>query len=148
EDFKQAYKRLQYIKQYSNHQKEQGETIKLKTIELQDVNKNLQKQKNDKQNLISENRDLQKSLEKERAEHQNLVNAINKNISAFTAQIRQKQREADRIDKEIENIIKAAIASTNKKVGNTATTTSSSKFALTAEEKVLAASFVSNKGKL
>src|SRR5690606_4267348 len=28
EDFKQAYKRLQYIKQYSNHQKEQGETIK------------------------------------------------------------------------------------------------------------------------
>ena len=31
EDFKQAYKRLQYIKQYSDHQKEQGETIKAKT---------------------------------------------------------------------------------------------------------------------
>jgi len=150
EDFKQAYKRLQYIKQYSNHQKEQGETIKAKTLELQEVNKNLQKQKNDKQNLIAENRQLQKSLEKERVEHQGLINSINKNISLYTAQIREKQREADRIDREIENIIKAAIASSNKKAGKTTatTTTSSSTFALTAEEKVLAASFVSNKGKL
>ncbi|MGE5942922.1 MAG: murein hydrolase activator EnvC family protein [Flavobacteriales bacterium] len=148
EDFKQAYKRLQYIKQYSNHQKEQGETIKAKTLELQEVNKSLQKQKNDKQNLIAENRALQKSLEKERVEHQSLINSINKNISLYTAQIREKQREADRIDREIENIIKAAIASSNKKAGKTTTTTSSSSFALTAEEKVLAASFVSNKGKL
>ena len=149
DDFKQAYKRLQYIKQYSNHQKEQGETIKAKTIELQEVNKNLQKQKNDKQNLIAENRELQKSLEKERLEHQSLMNSINKNISLYTAQIREKQREADRIDREIENIIKAAIASSNKKAGKTTATASSSiSFSLTAEEKVLAASFVSNKGKL
>lgn len=148
EDFKQAYKRLQYIKQYSNHQKEQGETIKAKTIELQEVNKNLQKQKNDKQNLIAENRELQKSLEKERAQHEILMTSIKKNINVYTAQIREKQREADRIDREIENIIKAAIASSNKKAGNIATTTSSASFALTPEEKVLAASFVANKGKL
>ncbi|WP_100613737.1 murein hydrolase activator EnvC family protein [Confluentibacter citreus] len=148
EDFKQAYKRLQYIKQYSNHQKEQGETIKAKTIELQEINSNLQKQKNDKQNLIAENRELQQSLEKERSQHQSLMNSIKKNINVYASQIREKQREAERIDREIENIIKAAIASSNKKAGNTATTTSSSTFALTAEEKVLAASFVSNKGKL
>ncbi|PKQ45719.1 murein hydrolase activator EnvC family protein [Confluentibacter flavum] len=148
EDFKQAYKRLQYIKQYSNHQKEQGETIKAKTIELQEINSNLQKQKNDKQNLIAENRELQQSLEKERAQHQSLMNSIKKNINVFTSQIREKQRESDRIDREIENIIKAAIASSNKKAGNTATASSSSNFALTAEEKVLAANFVANKGKL
>ena len=34
DDFKQAYKRLQYIKQYSDHQKQQGEEIKVKTIEF------------------------------------------------------------------------------------------------------------------
>ena len=33
-DFKQAYKRLQYIKQYSDYQKKQGEIIKIKTVEL------------------------------------------------------------------------------------------------------------------
>jgi septal ring factor EnvC (AmiA/AmiB activator) len=150
ENFKQAYKRLQYIKQYSNHQKEQGDIIKAKTIELQEINKDLQKQKSDKQKLIAENRELQKSLEKERVEHQNVMNAINRNLSLYTAQIREKQREADRIDREIENIIKAAIASSNKKAGTTttSTTTSAATFALTAEEKVLAASFVANKGKL
>ncbi|WP_111308781.1 murein hydrolase activator EnvC family protein [Confluentibacter sediminis] len=147
DDFKQAYKRLQYIKQYSNHQKEQGEAIKVKTQELQQVNKNLLNQKKNKQDLIAENRELQKTLEKERSDHQDLMTAIKKNINLFTAQIREKQREAERIDREIENIIKAAIVSSNKKAGNT-TATSSTSFALTAEEKVLAASFVSNKGKL
>jgi murein hydrolase activator len=150
ENFKQAYKRLQYIKQYSKHQKQQGETIKEKTIELQESNKDLLTQKANKQKLIAENRGFQKSLEKERLDHQNLMNSIKKNINLYASQIREKQREADRIDREIENIIKAAIASSNKKAGKTTTTTtkSATSFALTAEEKVLAASFVSNKGKL
>ena len=41
DDFKQAYKRLQYIRQYRDYQKEQGEAIKTKTKELQDLNKRL-----------------------------------------------------------------------------------------------------------
>ena len=41
DDFKQAYKRLQYMKQYTDHQKEQGETIKAKTAELQTINLDL-----------------------------------------------------------------------------------------------------------
>jgi len=40
-NFQQAYKRLQYIKQYANYQKKQGEEIKLQTIKLQELNKNL-----------------------------------------------------------------------------------------------------------
>ena len=48
EDFKQAYKRLEYIKQYSNHQKQQGEAIKIKTLELQELNKDLLKQQEEK----------------------------------------------------------------------------------------------------
>lgn len=148
-DFKQAYKRLQYIKQYAEHQKQQGETIKAKTNELQEVNQDLLKQKENKQNLIAENKDHQKSMEKERQEHQALMTSIKKNINLYTAQIREKQREADRIDKEIDDIIKAEIARSKKKSGTVATSTSNtSTFALTAEEKVLAANFVSNRGKL
>ncbi len=144
-DFKQAYKRLQYIKQYSNHQKEQGESIKTKTIELQDINIKLSKQKEDKNALITENRVTQKSLEAERKEHQSLIKSIKKNLNFYTAQIRTKQREANKIDRELERIIKAAIVRSNKKAGKSST---SKGFALTAEEKVLASKFVSNKGKL
>ena len=145
EDFKQAYKRLQYIKQYADHQKQQGETIKLKTEELQQININLSKQKEDKNKLIAENRVVQKSLEKERMQHDALMKSLKNKLSLYTSQIKQKQWEANRIDAEIDRIIKAAIANSNKKAGKS---TSTKTFALTAEEKLLASSFTSNKGKL
>ena len=145
EDFKQAYKRLQYMKQYANYQKQQGEEIKQKTEELQNINANLLKQKKEKEKLIAENRVTQKSLQSARSQHQVIMRSIKKDISRYTAQIREKQREANRIDKEIEKIIKAAIAKSNKRAGKSAKSTS---FALTAEEKRLASNFVANKGKL
>lgn len=145
-NFKQAYKRVQYINQYANYQKEQGEAIKTKTTELQEINVALLKQKEDKQKLIEENRVAQRQLEDELKQHQELMASINKNLSNYTAQIKEKQREADRIDREIEKIIREAIASSNKKAGKT--TTASSGFALTPEAEALAKDFTSNKGKL
>ena len=145
-NFKQAYKRIQYLNQYTNYQKEQGEDIKTKTAELQETNKDLLRQKADKQKLIDENRVAQRELEKELSQQRDLMAAINKNLSNYTAQIRAKQREADKIDREIEKIIREAIAASNKKAGNTTTTSTS--FALTPEAKALAKDFVSNKGKL
>jgi septal ring factor EnvC (AmiA/AmiB activator) len=143
-DFKQAYKRLQYMKQYTSHQKEQGETIKAKTTKLQQINKDLLVQKEEKQKLIAENKSTQKTLEKERTQHRSIMASIQKDLSKYTAQIKSKQREAARIDREIKRIVRAAIAKSNKK----ANTASSSSFALTAEEKLLASNFVANKGKL
>ncbi|WP_341216385.1 peptidoglycan DD-metalloendopeptidase family protein [uncultured Wocania sp.] len=144
-DFKQAYKRLQYIKQYSNHQKQQGETIKDKTAELQNINANLLKQKEDKQKLIAENKVTQKSLETERKQHEVIMKSIKNNINLYTSQINKRQREANRIDAEIDKIIKAAIAKSNKKAGKSS---SSKTFALTPAGKALAKDFESNKGKL
>lgn len=147
DNFKQAYKRLQYMRQYTEHQKEQGETIKAKTADLQATNLELLQQQETKKKLIAENREVQKTLEVERNQHQELMKAIRKNSSMYAAQIKQKQQEADRIDAEIERIIREAIAKSNKNT-NATTTKSSSGFALTPEEKVLAANFVANKGKL
>ena len=144
-NFQQAYKRLQYIKQYADYQKQRGEEIKAKTIALQELNKDLLKQKRDKQNLIEENRIAKNELAKELKQHEALMNSIKKNLNKYTSQIRTKQKEADKIDKEIEKIIRAAMASSNKKAGKS---TSSKTFALTAEDKLLAANFTSNKGKL
>ncbi|WP_347923178.1 peptidoglycan DD-metalloendopeptidase family protein [Pontimicrobium sp. SW4] len=144
-NFQQAYKRLQYIKQYANYQKKQGEEIKLQTVKLQELNKNLQVQKQDKQKLIEANRLAKKELDKELKEHKALMASVSKNISEYRSQIKTKQREAEKIDKEIEKIIRAAIAASNKKAGKS---TTSRTFALTPEEELLASSFVANKGKL
>lgn len=145
ENFKQAYKRLQYIKQYRDHQRQQGETIKAKTAQLQDINTSLLQQKEEKQKLIAENRVTQKSLQAERKQHQAVMKTIKKNINLYTAQIKKRQREASRIDAEIDKIIKAAIAKSNKKAGKSS---SSKIFALTPAGKALAKDFESNKGKL
>lgn len=145
ENFKQAYKRLQYIKQYRDHQTEQANEIKSKTKELQDLNLSLIKQKEDKEKLIAENRVAKKRLEEELTEHEKLMQSIRKNLTVYSKQIKQKQQEADKIDKEIERLIKEAIAASNKKAGKSST---KSTFELSPEAKALAANFESNKGKL
>jgi septal ring factor EnvC (AmiA/AmiB activator) len=151
ENFLQAYKRIQYMKQYAKFRKKQGETIKTKTEELQKLNADLIAQKKKKQKLIAENKIQKKKLTEERKDQQALIATLKKDEGKFTSQIRTKQKEADKIDRQIDDLIKAAIAEANKKANaahKTTKPTSSGGFALTAEDKALAASFSSNKGKL
>ncbi|AXO80830.1 peptidase M23 [Olleya aquimaris] len=148
-DFRQAYKRLQYMNQYSKYQKQQGENIKEKAAKLQSLNLELSKQKADKDKLIAENREVQKALEVDMKQHEQIMASIKKDLKKYTAQVKQKQKEAKAIDREIDRIIKEAIANSNKKAGKTNTkANSSTTFALTPEAKLLAADFLSNKGKL
>ena len=146
DNFKQAYKRLQYIKQYANYQKEQGDLIKGKTLKLQELNTDLLRQKKDKDKLVLENREVKKQLEIELKEQEVLMASIQKNLSKYASQAKKKQQEINRIDREIDRLIREAIAASNKKAGKT--TTSTSKFVLTPESKALARNFESNKGKL
>ena len=145
DNFKQAYKRLQYIKQYTNYQKEQGDAIKAKTKELQDLNIQLSRQKEDKQKLIEENRIAKRQLEAEVKEREVLMASIKSDMGKFAAQIKKKKQEADRLDKEINRLIREAIAASNKKAGKT---TSTGKFVLTPADKIVGDSFEANKGKL
>ncbi|SDW89284.1 murein hydrolase activator EnvC family protein [Aequorivita viscosa] len=152
DNFLQAYKRVQYMKQYAAFRKKQGEGIRVKTEELQKLNESLIAQKKTKQKLIAENEVAKKQLNEERKAQQDLVATLKKDESKFTAQIRAKQKEADKIDKEIDDLIKAAIAEANRLANEAKKKTkkaeTSGGFDLTAEDKALAASFSKNKGKL
>ncbi|MDA7705872.1 MAG: peptidoglycan DD-metalloendopeptidase family protein [Flavobacteriaceae bacterium] len=144
-NFQQAYKRLQYIKQYADYQKLQAELIKTETAKMQELNIELVTQKKNKQTLIEENKMAKSVLDQERMQQNILISDIKNNLSKFTAQLKTKQRESNKIDKEIRKIIQAAIAASNKKAGKSA---KSKVFSLTPEQKILAANFTSNKGKL
>ena len=144
-NFMQAYKRLQYIRQYANYQKEQGENIKKKTKELQELNLQLSRQKADKDKLIKENRIAKRELENELKEREELMASIKADLSKYTAQIKKKRQEADRLDEEINRLIREAIAASNEKAGKK---TSTGKFVLTPEAKKLASNFEANKGRL
>ena len=119
--------------------------IKEETNQMQQLNIELVKQKKNKQKLIEENRTAKSILDQERAQQNVLIADIKNNLSKFTTQLKAKQRESNKIDKEIRKIIQAAIAASNKKAGKSS---KSKVFSLTPEQKILAANFTSNKGKL
>ncbi len=144
-NFLQAYKRIQYMKQYSNYRKQQGEEIKKKTAELEKFNNKLSVQKQEKVNLIVESEKEKQILEKDKKEQQRLLNAIKKDKGKIIAEIKAKQRETKSIERQINNLIKKAIIAANKKAGNT---TNTATFVLTPEAKVLANDFKNNRGKL
>jgi len=158
ESFLQAYKRAQYLKQYTNFRKNQGIEIQSKTAELVDYNAKLDGQRQVKKKIIAENQKEKQSLEVERKEQQKLVNSIKKDKNKIIADTRSKQQEAKRIDKQIDRLIREAIAEANRKAAaerakeNPGSASkgpvSSSKIALTPEGKILAADFKANRGKL
>ena len=151
EDFLQAYKRVQYMKQYANHRKKQGERIKTKTELLQQLNLDLIDQRKEKDLLISENTAAKAKLKKEKELQQTLITSLKKEESTFTKQIRAKQQKANKINGQIKKLIRDAIAAANKKAReNKSKTTiaSATKFALTPEAAAIAKDFKNNKGKL
>ena len=144
-NFQQAYKRLQYIKQYADYQMQQAELIKTETAKMQALNIELLAQKKNKQILIEENKKAKSILDKDREQQSVLIQEIKSNLSQFTVQLKSKQSESKKIDKEIRKIIQAAIAASNKKAGKSYKL---KVFSLTPEQKILAANFTANKGKL
>ncbi len=144
DDFLQAYKRIQYMKQYTNYRKKQGEKIAEKTKTLQSFNKILLEQKSQKEALVLENRKAQEQLQQERKSQQRLIRSLKNKSRSLAGEIKQKQLKSAAIDQEIERLIRDAISASNKAAGKK----SKNAFALTPEAKQLAANFIANKGKL
>ncbi|GIZ08014.1 murein hydrolase activator EnvC [Flavobacterium sp. UMI-01] len=115
ENFLQAFKRVQYLKQYTNFRKAQGEEIKGKSLELVAVNKKLNEQKIAKQKLLEENQKERQLLEKERIEQEKLVKEIKKDKNRIVSDIRKKQSESKNIDRQIDRLVREAIAEANRK---------------------------------
>ena len=159
ENFLQAYKRAQYMKQYTSYRKMQGEEIKTKSNKLTDFNQKLDVQKTAKQKLIAENEKERLSLEKEKKEQLKLVSVIKKDKNKISQEIRKRQQEYKKIDRQINKLIREAIAAANRKAALekakanpnapvSKAAVSSSKIELTPEAKIIADNFRANRGRL
>lgn len=146
ESFFQAFKRLQYMKQYTDYRKEQGAQILAKTEELSRLNSDLNEERKVKEVLLAQNKKAKDQLFGEIQTQKALLGTIRKNESKYASAIETKKKESRKIDQQIEKLIRSAIAASNKKTGST--TKNSSKFVLTPEAIVIANNFSANKGKL
>ena len=162
ENFLQAYKRAQYMKQYASYRKMQGQEIEGKTKQLVGYTNKIVVQKTEKEKLIAENENEKKELVKEKKEQEKIASQIQKQKGKIIAEIKKKQQETKKIDAQIQKLIRETIAAANKKTAaakakaNPKTTTaestkaveSSAKIVLTSEGQLVANNFRANKGKL
>ena len=141
ETFFQAYRRVQYMKQYASFRKKQSIKISDLILQIESLNDELDFKVQNKQSLIKENRDIQRSLLNEKKQSSSLVSQLRKKEKKYKKDIEQKEKLTAQIDKEIKRLISEAIA---KSRANTRSNT----FALTPEAIELEKNFVLNKGKL
>ena len=144
ENFLQAYRRIQYLKQYSRYRRKQGLQISEKTKLLQNLNQVLIEENEMKTKLINENRGIRQKLAKEQKKQQELIKNLRLKQNSLRAQIVKKQKQRQRIDKEINRLIREAIAESNRISGKK----SREIFQLTPEAKLIAENFQQNKGRL
>ena len=137
--FQQAYKRIQYFKQYANFQSKTLSKIKINSNDIKNVIVVLDSQKTNKKLLIDENEEIKRDLSIEYIGLNNLIAEVNKNQIRYSAEIKQKQKLSREIDKKIQRLIEEALAKAKKKDG---------RFELTEEAKLISKNFNANKGKL
>ena len=142
ESFFQAFKRTQYIKQYAAFRRNQANKIVTISDELKLINDELIERKKLKKTLLTNNRLTQKSLEKEKNQANEIAFKLKSQEKKYKKNILAKQKESLKIDKQIDKLIREAIAASNK------TKTKSNSFNLTPEAIALAKNFELNKGKL
>lgn len=162
ENFLQAYKRAQYMKQYASYRKMQGDEIKDKNEKLDQFNIQLGGQKIEKEKIIVEQEKQKQDLVKEKQEQLKIANSLKKDKKQITAEIKTKQIESRAIDRQVQRLIREAIAEANKKTAaarakaNPKTTTAtetkavaeSVNIVLTPEGQLISNNFKANKGRL
>jgi septal ring factor EnvC (AmiA/AmiB activator) len=161
ENFLQAYKRAQYMKQYASYRKMQGQEIEVTTKQLKGYTNQIVIQKTEKEKLIKENEKEKEELVKEKKEQEKIALQIQKEKGKISAEIKKKQQETKKIDAQIQKLVREAIAAANRKTAAanvkanpkiTATEKkaieSSTKIILTPEGKIVSDNFKANKGRL
>ena len=160
--FLQAYKRIQYMKQYAGYRKMQAEEIKQKQVKLNKSVQHLEGKKKEKEVVLQESTKAKQEHEKIKQEKEKVAKSIQKDKKKYAAEIEKMKKEQRDIDRKIKKMIAEAIAAANKKNAektktNTGTKSgtntkpvavSSTKIELTPEGKVESDNFKANKGRL
>jgi len=148
QNFYQAYRRMEYMKQYTKFRKKQGESIVVQTKVIESVIDSLNIQKTEKDTLLIFEKNQKTEIENDKKNQENLISTIKKRENKYKRDLRNKIKEDKLIAARIDKLIKEEIARANRKIKNKPKTVKRNEFILSPEAKVLAANFESNKGKL
>ena len=151
-NFHQAYKRLEYMKQYTSFRKNQGEEIVIQTSNVEKMNDSLVFQKIVKDTLILSEKQQKKHIEADKKNQEKLITTIKKKESKYKRELQNKIKEERRITAKIDKKIRDEIAKANRiaraKLKSKPKSVKKNEFILSPEAKALATKFELNKGRL
>jgi septal ring factor EnvC (AmiA/AmiB activator) len=160
-DFNQAFRRLRYIREFTDARKIKMEQIANTEREINSVVEANQQAREEQAAMLQDEKAQQDALKKEKEELNSQVAKLKKKEGSIQQDIKNKQQQAQKLQKAIDDIIAEEIRKANeeaerkrreeaaKSKGKTTTPASKEKgMALTPAEKTLSTNFVNNKGKL
>lgn len=148
QNFYQAYKRLEYMKQYTSFRKKQGEEIVVQSTEVKKLFDALTIQKQEKETLLASEEEEKKQMELDKLKQENYLAIIKKKESQYKKDIQKRINDEKLIVAKIDKLIKEEIERANRKIVKKDVKATKDEFFLTPEAKALANEFVSNKGRL
>lgn len=147
DNFNQAYRRFRYMQQVAQHHKQQAQQIESITQTLTIQQNKLTANRTQKQTAMSQKENEQQKLERQRREQSNQLSSLTKKEKQLKAKQKKQQQQANTLNKKIEDMIAAEIRKQEEK-SRKSTGSSSGKYQMSREEKLVAGNFEANKGKL
>lgn len=138
-----AFKRVKYLQQYSDYRTKQVAQIVATKNEIESQVQELEKFRDEKKFLLSEQQVEANELKKEKSEQNTVIQKLDKQKIELKKQLDNQIKLANQLQSKIEKIIAEELAKANKN-----NKSKPNVFQLTPEEKKLADSFSSNKHKL
>jgi septal ring factor EnvC (AmiA/AmiB activator) len=148
----QSFRRMLYLKEYSNWRKKQAEEIITQQHKFVVEKQNLLASKSEKEALAAIKKREEDKLHQEEDARKTEVAGLQKNAKKLQTEMDKKKKQAAALDREIEKIIAEEIAKAKKaaktdpKVVRKAETEGG--YAMTKEEQTLSSNFAGNKGRL
>lgn len=147
--FSQTVRRVRYLKEFSLWRKMQAQAIIAEQDELEQKRKALLALRADK-NTVLQKRSEEAGLLKQKEDKQRIVvNSLKKNEKALQKELQRQRKQADELNRRIENLIAEEARNSNQiKSSTERKPQSTGGYSMTKEEQVLAQSFEQNRGRL
>lgn len=114
EAFNKAFLRQKYFQEYSRYRKKQAAAIREREAELRGISQNLVRQKNQKTDLLEQEKKQKEELAREQSQQQQQVQQSKKREKDLTAQLSKKEKERQKLQQQIQKIINEEIAKARK----------------------------------
>ncbi|HEX5002111.1 MAG TPA: peptidoglycan DD-metalloendopeptidase family protein [Bacteroidia bacterium] len=150
DDFNQAFKRMLYLRQYSEERRKQAMLIDSTRKVLDSKVAELEVKKNEKTGLRNSEEKQRQQLDDERREQSKVLTQLQQQEVKLKKQLAEKQRAKKRLDKALSDLVRKEIEAAKRKAAASGkkNVTSENVFTLTPEALKLSNSFAGNKGKL